>query len=417
MPQRSLPAIASLPPEANAHCEISGGNCFGFRNRETPVTDSKRWGRQMAQAQSRWGGGRTQHSAIRPIAPNAAASTHLSATLQEMAIPVGVLGGGSFGTCLAILCARQGDVALWSRNQRIVDGINRDRANPMHLSDAEIPDVVRATTSLSEAVTDKELVICAVPSQAFRGVMEQAAPHLGEGTILVSAVKGIEFETGMTMHQVLRDVLPEAHHPRLVCLSGPSFAAEIAHHKPTVVTVACEDETYAISVQATLSCPWFRCYTSTDVMGVEIGGALKNIIAIAVGIGDGQNQGYNSKAAIMTRGLAEITRLGIKMGADPTTFLGLSGMGDLILTCTAKLSRNLRVGLALGQGEKLDDILNEMNEVAEGVETTRAVCRLAKRLNVELPITNLVRQVLDGERTPTEAGEILMSRQLRSEFD
>jgi glycerol-3-phosphate dehydrogenase (NAD(P)+) len=333
-----------------------------------------------------------------------------------MAIPVGVIGSGSFGTCLAILCARQGDVTLWGRDPEVAETINREHRNPRHLSDVTIPDVVRATTSLEEAVSDKELVICAVPSHALREVMSEAAPHIPHDAILVSAVKGIEYETGETMHQVLEELLPEDQHPRIVCLSGPSFAREIAHQKPTVVTLACREEAYAISVQATLSCPWFRCYTHTDVIGVELGGALKNIIAIAVGMGDGQNQGYNSRAAIMTRGLAEITRLGVKLGADPTTFLGLSGMGDLVLTCTGDLSRNRRVGIALGQGQKLEDILEEMGEVAEGVETTRAVCRLAKRLGVDMPMANMVRQVLDGERTPEEAGKALMTRQLRSEI-
>lgn len=333
-----------------------------------------------------------------------------------MSMPVGVIGGGSFGTCLAILCARHCDVTLWSRSEAVAESINRDRRNPRYLSEAEIPAAVYATSNLAQTVADKELVICAVPSHALREVIQEAAPQIADGTILLSAVKGIEYETGMAMHQVLRDVLPEAHHARIVCLSGPSFAIEIAQHKPTVVTIASEDETYAISVQATLSCPWFRCYTSTDVMGVELGGALKNVIAIAVGIGDGQNQGHNSRAAIMTRGLTEITRLGIAMGANPTTFLGLSGMGDLILTCTADLSRNRRVGLGLGQGRRLDDILDAMGEVAEGVETTRAVCRLAARLKVEMPLANMVREVLDGERTPTEAGRLLMSRQLKSEF-
>lgn len=331
-------------------------------------------------------------------------------------MPVGVIGGGSFGTCLAILCARHCDVTLWSRSQAIAESINRDRRNPRYLSDAEIPAAVHATSDLAQTVADKELVICAVPSHALREVMQEAAPQIADGAIVLSAVKGIEYETGMAMHQVLRDVLPEEHHARIVCLSGPSFAIEIAHHKPTVVTIASEDETYAISVQATLSCPWFRCYTSTDVMGVELGGALKNVIAIAVGIGDGQNQGHNSRAAIMTRGLTEITRLGVAMGANPTTFLGLSGMGDLILTCTADLSRNRRVGLGLGQGRRLDEILDAMGEVAEGVETTRAVCRLAARLKVEMPLASMVREVLDGERTPTEAGKLLMSRQLKSEF-
>jgi glycerol-3-phosphate dehydrogenase (NAD(P)+) len=332
-----------------------------------------------------------------------------------MSIPVGVLGGGSFGTCLAILCEGCGDVTLWTRSEATAEAINREHRNPHYLSDSVIPAGVRATSELREAVANKELVICAVPSHAVREVMREAAPHLAPGAILLSAVKGLEFETGMTMHQVLRDVLPEAHHARIVCLSGPSFATEIAQHKPTVVTIACEDETYAISVQATLSCPWFRCYTSTDVMGVELGGAIKNVIAIAVGIGDGQNQGHNSRAAIMTRGLAEITRLGIRLGADPTTFLGLSGMGDLILTCTGDLSRNRRVGLGLGQGRNLDDILSEMGEVAEGVQTTHAVCRLADRLKVEMPMAQMVREVLNGERTPAQAGESLMSRQLKSE--
>jgi glycerol-3-phosphate dehydrogenase (NAD(P)+) len=333
-----------------------------------------------------------------------------------MSIPVGVLGSGSFGTCLAILCARHGDVTLWSRNQGVIDAINAGHRNPNHLREVEIPDPVIATGDIERTVANKELVICAVPSHAVREVMRRAAPFLSEGSILVSAVKGIEYETGMTMHQVIRDVLPEKHHARITCLSGPSFAEEIAHHKATVVTIACENETYAISVQATLSCPWFRCYTSTDVTGVELGGAIKNVIAIAVGMGDGQNEGHNSRAAIMTRGLAEITRLGLRMGADPTTFLGLSGMGDLILTCTADLSRNRRVGIGLGKGRALDDILSEMGEVAEGVKTTHAVCKLAEEMKVEMPICDMVRQVLEGELTPTQAGQTLMSRQLKSEI-
>ena len=179
-------------------------------------------------------------------------------------------------------------------------------------------------------------------------------------------------------------------------------------------SVGAEPETHLPSA---LSCPWFRCYSHTDVIGVEIGGALKNVIAIGVGIGDGQLQGHNSRAALMTRGLAEITRLGVRLGAEPTTFLGLSGMGDLLLTCTGDLSRNRRVGLALGRGQKLEDILDEMGGVAEGVQTTRAACRLADRLGVELPISNMVREVIDGERTPAEAGKLLMTRQLRSEKD
>ncbi len=332
-----------------------------------------------------------------------------------MGIPISVIGAGSFGTCLALLCARENDVTIWARNADLADAINREHRNPRYLSEVEIPERVRATADLEEALRGRELVICAVPSHGLREVMARAAPYLEKESILVSTVKGIEYDTGMTMHQVLCDVLDEVPHPRIVCLSGPSFAHEIAQRKPTVVTVACAEEAYAISVQATLSCPWFRCYSNTDVIGVELGGALKNVIAIATGISDGMEQGHNARAALMTRGLSEITRLGVKMGAEPTTFLGLSGMGDLLLTCTGDLSRNRRVGLALGRGRKLDEIIAELGEVAEGIRTTRAACQLAKRLEIDMPIAHMVRQVLDGERTPAEAGHDLMTRQLGSE--
>jgi glycerol-3-phosphate dehydrogenase (NAD(P)+) len=332
-----------------------------------------------------------------------------------MATPVALIGAGSFGTCLAMLCARENDVAIWARNPDVAHAINTTRRNPKYLTDVEIPAGVRATSDLAEALVGRELVICAVPSHGLREVMADASPHIEEGAIVVSTVKGIECDTGLTMHGVLEEVLPEHHHPRITCLSGPSFAREIAQRKATVVTVACREETYAIAVQATLSCPWFRCYTNDDVIGVELGGALKNVIAIATGISDGLEGGHNARAALMTRGLAEITRLGIALGAQPTTFLGLSGMGDLILTCTGDLSRNRRVGIELGCGRKLPDILQEMGQVAEGVRTTRAVCRLAERIGVEMPIAETVRAVLDGEVAPLEAGLQLMTRQLGSE--
>jgi len=334
-----------------------------------------------------------------------------------MPIPVAVVGAGSFGTCLALLCGMENEVRLWARDPAIADAINRDHRNPRYLQDATLPESVQATTSLQHALSGSELVIFAVPSHVLREVASQALPHLDPNAVVVSAVKGLEYETGATMHGVLSDVLPETFHERIVCLSGPSFAHEIAQKKPTVVTLACRDEVYAISVQSTLSCPWFRCYSNTDVMGVELGGGLKNVIAIAVGIGDGMNQGHNSRAAMMTRGLAEMTRLGVRLGAEATTFQGLSGMGDLILTCTGDLSRNRRVGLALGRGQPLDEILEEVGEVVEGIETARAACRLAERLGVELPIATAVNRVLDGSWTPGEAGEHLMRRQLRSEQD
>ncbi len=334
-----------------------------------------------------------------------------------MTQPVAVVGAGSFGTCLAMLCARENDVLLWARDAEVVETINREHRNPRYLTEAVLPEALRATTDLEEALRGSEMVICAVPSHAVREVMSKAAPNLAADPIIVSAVKGMEFETGMTMHQVLEEVLAEHHHPRIVCLSGPSFASEIAQRLPTVVTLACREEAYAISVQSTLSCPWFRCYSTTDVIGVEVGGALKNVIAIAIGIGDGQRMGHNSRAALITRGLAEITRLGARLGAKHSTFLGLSGMGDLLLTCTGDLSRNRRVGLALGEGRSLEKVLQEVDGVAEGVATTRAVCQLAERLGVEMPISNMVRQVIDGELSPEEAGAALMARQLRSESD
>ncbi|MBW2423919.1 MAG: NAD(P)-dependent glycerol-3-phosphate dehydrogenase [Deltaproteobacteria bacterium] len=316
-----------------------------------------------------------------------------------------------------MLAAHEHDVKLWSRRTEVAEAINRHHHNPSHLSEFELPDRIEATTELGEALAGRELVIIAVPSQALREVMTLAGPHIARGAIIVSAVKGIEYETGLTMHGVLEDVLEAEHHPRLVALSGPSFAREVANRQPTVVTLACREEAFAVAVQATLSCPWFRCYTQHDVIGVETAGALKNVIAIAIGMCDGMRAGHNARAALMTRGLAEITRLGVRLGAEPETFLGLAGMGDLLLTCTGDLSRNRRVGLKLAEGQDLDDIVAELGEVAEGIPTTRAACRLAARLGVELPIAEQVRAVLDGEKTPAEAGWTLMARQLRSERD
>ncbi len=329
--------------------------------------------------------------------------------------PVGVLGAGSFGTCLAILCAREHDVRIWARDPELAAAINREHRNPRYLSDIEIPERVRATSDLVEALAGRELVILALPSHALREVMSSAAPHIPGEAVLVSTIKGIEVETGLTVNQVLREALDPVHHPRLVSLSGPSFAREIALGKPTVVTVASGEEAYAISVQASLSCPWFRCYSNTDVTGVELGGALKNVIAIAVGICEGLGLGQNARAALMTRGLREITRLGVKMGADPLTFLGLAGMGDLFLTCSGDLSRNRSVGLALGRGQKLAEIVASMSEVAEGVRTTGAACALARQHGVEMPIVETVKRVLDAELGPEGAVESLLSRQLRSE--
>lgn len=332
-----------------------------------------------------------------------------------MPTPVAVLGAGSFGTCLAVLAARDHDVTIWARDPETADSIERERRNPRYLSDIELPANIKATADLNEALADREIVICAVPSHGVREVMTRAGKAMDPDAILVSTVKGIEVETGMLMHQVLEDVLPEALHPRIVCLSGPSFAHEIAEQKPTAVTLACREEIYAIAVQTALSCSWFRSYTHDDVVGVEIGGALKNVVAIAVGICDGLEAGMNARAGLMTRGLREITRLGQALGANPLTFLGLSGMGDLILTCTGDLSRNRNVGLEIGRGRNLDEIIAGMNQVAEGVRTTYAVCELATRLGVDMPIAFGVRQILLGKVDPEAGGMALMVRQLRSE--
>jgi glycerol-3-phosphate dehydrogenase (NAD(P)+) len=332
-----------------------------------------------------------------------------------MPIPVGVLGAGSFGTCLALLCSRNHDVTLWAREPEIAAGINREHHNPKYLSHVRLPANVRATCDLGEAIAERELVICAIPSHGVREVMQRANAHLAEDAILVSTVKGIEKDTWMRMDQVFEEVLDAVHHPRLVFLSGPSFAREVAEGRPTAVTLACREEAYAISVQASLSSPAFRCYSATDVVGVELAGALKNVIAIAVGIGDGLDTGLNARAGLLTRGLREITRLGVAMGADPITFLGLAGVGDLVLTCTGDLSRNRKVGIELGRGRPLADIVAGMDEVAEGVRTAAAAVELARRHDVEMPIAGAVQAVLEGRLTPEAAANQLMRRQLRAE--
>jgi glycerol-3-phosphate dehydrogenase (NAD(P)+) len=335
--------------------------------------------------------------------------------MRAVPLPVAVLGAGSFGTCLALLCAREHDVTIWARKPVVEDAINRERRNPLYLEDIEMPERVRASNDLAEVLADRELVICAVPSHGVREVMTLAGRHLSREALIVSTVKGIELGTWFRMDQVLQEVLDPVHHPHLVFLSGPSFAREIADGRPTAVTLACAVESYAISVQQTLSSPSFRCYTISDVIGAELGGALKNVIAIAVGMCDGMNSGQNARAAVMTRGLREITRLGVALGADPLTFLGLAGMGDLVLTCTGDLSRNRKVGLELGRGRDLEEIVAGMRQVAEGIRTTHAACKLAEKHGVEMPIAMGVKAVLDGEISPQDAAHGLMVRQLRNE--
>jgi glycerol-3-phosphate dehydrogenase (NAD(P)+) len=333
-------------------------------------------------------------------------------------VPCAVLGAGSFGTCLAALLAEKGyAVDLWARDPAIAEGVNRHHRNPRYMPEARLPDNVRAGVDLRAAVAGKEVVISAVPSHSVRDVWTLAAPALAEGALVVSATKGIENGTGRLMSEVLAEVLPAHARERIVVLSGPSFAPEMLDHRPTSACVACRNESFAIAAQAILSSPVFRCYSNTDVIGVELGGALKNVIAIAVGAADGLELGHNTRAALITRGLAEIRRLGESLGANPVTFLGLSGVGDLVLTCTGDMSRNRRVGLEIGRGRTVAEVLAELPQVAEGVRTTRSAFELAQKHGVDMPITEEVYRVLYESKDPRRALRDLMTRQLRSEHE
>ncbi len=329
-----------------------------------------------------------------------------------------VIGAGSFGTCLAILLAeRQYAVDLWARDPEVAKTINRDRSNPRYLKDFRLPERVRATTSLEEALHRKEVVLSVVPSHGVRKVWTQAARFIEPGALLVTTSKGIEPGSCKLMHEVLEEIVGPGQGQRIVALSGPSFAREIAEGRPTAVTVAARDETYAIAAQAILSSPLFRCYSNTDILGVELCGALKNVIAIAIGICDGMALGENARASLITRGLRELTRLGTELGAHPPTFLGLSGIGDLILTCTGDLSRNRSVGLEIGRGKKVKEALQGLSQVAEGVRTAESAYRLSRRHDVDMPITQGVYQVLYEGRDFREAASDITSRQLKSEFE
>ena len=329
---------------------------------------------------------------------------------------VAIIGAGSWGTALAIVAVRVGhDVLLWSRNAAVVDSINRDRLNPVYLTHARIPNNVRATGDIAEVVNGADLVILAAPSHATRELLATMAPALQAEMIIVSATKGIEIDTGKRISQVVAEVIPEAARPRFVCLSGPSFAKEVVESHPTAVVAASEDREASCIVQSELSFDNLRIYTNDDVIGTELGGSVKNVMAIAAGMVAGLGFGSNSIAALITRGLAEITRLALREGAKPETLMGLAGLGDLVLTCTGSLSRNRFVGQELGKGRSLHDITAGMNEVAEGVKTTLAVKLLADRIGVEMPITNEVHAVLyEGKQVRAAANE-LMTRPLRDE--
>lgn len=330
---------------------------------------------------------------------------------------IGVIGGGSWGTALAKLLAENGhDVLVWVHEKPLPDIINKQHENTEYLPGFKLPDNLRATCDLEAVVTDKEMIVSVVPSHVLRSVIERAADIIPPATPIVSATKGIENDTQMMVSDILEDVLPERCHPYLVYLSGPSFAKEVAAHKPTAVTVASFNHKLAARVQRVFSNDVFRAYTSTDVIGVEIGGAVKNVIAIAAGAVAGMELGLNSMAGMITRGLHEMSRLAVSIGANPLTLSGLAGMGDLVLTCTGGLSRNRSVGFKLGQGYSLEEILGEMNMVAEGVKTSKSVHSLAGDLGVEMPICEQVYKVLYEDKSTEEAVGDLMSRELKPEL-
>ena len=288
--------------------------------------------------------------------------------------------------------------------------------NPKYLAGLQLPDKVTGTHDMAQALAGAELVVAVSPSHVTRSVMRDALPSLPRATPLVCATKGIENESLLTMYEVLEDVLPAELHPYICCLSGPSFAKETVQRMPTAVVVASPWEKLAQKVQKMFSNDYFRVYTSIDVAGVELGGSLKNVCAIAAGISDGMGFGSNTRAAIMTRGLAELVRLAVKRGANPLTLSGLAGMGDLVLTCTGELSRNRTVGLGLGRGQKLSEVLAGMTQVAEGVRTAKSVHDLAARLSVEMPLHEAIYRILYEDLHPKAALQSLTSRELKSEF-
>ena len=330
---------------------------------------------------------------------------------------IAVVGAGSWGTTLANLLAKKGnDVRLWSFEEDVTAAIRETRENSIYLPDFPLDDHLTATSDLGEAVEGASVVVSVSPSQHVRKVMDGAAGRLSPDALVVSASKGIETSTLETMADVLEDVLPESLHRGLTFLSGPSFAVEVSAEQPTAVTVASRDTEAARRAQELFQTDYFRVYTSHDVIGVELGGALKNVMALAAGMVSGLGFGHNTRAALITRGLAEMSRLGTGLGANPLTFAGLAGMGDLILTCTGDLSRNRAVGYALGQGRTLEQVLSEMRMVAEGVETTRATHALAQREGIEMPIVAQVHAVLFEGRSPEDAVRTLMLREPKPEF-
>jgi glycerol-3-phosphate dehydrogenase (NAD(P)+) len=331
---------------------------------------------------------------------------------------IAIIGGGSWGTALAIVLARSPRphrIALWVHEADICESLRTRRVNEVFLPGFTVPREVEVTGDLAAALQQANVVLSVMPSAYARALYTEMLPHLEPQVAFVSATKGLEHSSHERTTQVIAQVLGQRFPPRVAALSGPTFAREVARGDPTAVVIASADRELAASVQEEFSGPTFRLYTNDDVVGVELGGAVKNVIAIAAGVCEGLGFGYNTAAALITRGLAEMTRLACALGARAETLAGLAGMGDLVLTCTGALSRNRTVGVELGKGRKLDDIIGSMRMVAEGVGTTRATIELARKRRVEMPITEQMHAVLYEGRRPRDAIRELMERRLKHE--
>ena len=329
---------------------------------------------------------------------------------------IAIIGAGGWGTALSMAMARAHEsIDLWVFEPDVAEAIRTERTNPVYLPGVRIPETVHASSSLEGVLSGADIVISAVPSHVCRSVFEQMRPFLTPEMTFVSATKGIENETLMRMSEVITDVIGESFQPRVAAISGPTFALEVARGEPTALVVAGPDESLRMFLQKELSAPRFRLYTNPDIVGVEIGASVKNVIAIAVGVVSGLNLGHNATAALITRGLAEIMRLAEACGGRSETLAGLAGLGDLVLTCTGHLSRNRQVGCSLGKGKKLDEIISSMRMVAEGIKTSKSTVALAGKMSVEMPIAQQIFSVLYEDKNPEDAITDLMERELKEE--
>lgn len=330
-------------------------------------------------------------------------------------VKAAVFGTGSWGTTFAMVLADAGcDVTLWARRADVVDAVNSGHVNPDYLPGFELPGNVRATTDPAEAAAGADFTVLAIPSQTLRDNLARWTPLLAPGTVLVSLMKGVELGSAMRMSEVI-DEVTEAGPVRIAVVTGPNLAREVASRMPTTAVVACADETVARRLQAACHTPYFRPYTNTDVVGCELGGAVKNVIGLAVGIADGMGLGDNAKGSLITRGLAETTRLGLAMGADPLTFSGLAGLGDLVATCSSPLSRNHTFGTNLGKGMSLEETVAVTKQTAEGVKSCESVLELARRHEIDMPITETVVEIVHEGKPPLVALKELMGRSAKPE--